>query len=220
MDFNCPYNYNGYIRHIILQSIMIVDENLKDCSNRIIANLKSENIKLKRNLGICIGITIVSIFLVVYAMFVCNHQDKLLHRLTIQLEQDEQILSLEYSIGYWFINKPEEVNDSVLLEFLIENKAWYPEILLRQAKIESGNYSSNVYKNSNNLYGMRRVRSRQTTQTSTYNGYGVYNNWCLSALDRLLWDIFYFDNKKPSEEEYLNAMGIYAEDSNYKSKLK
>lgn len=213
MDFNCPYNYNGYIRHIILQSIMIVDENLKDCSGKIIKNLRIRCTLL----FIAWLLAIISYTLIFIKYIELTEHVK---QLTDKVTKDEQILSLEYSIGYWFINKPEEVNDSVLLEFLIENKAWYPEILLRQAKIESGNYSSNIYKNSNNLYGMRKVGSRQTTQTSTYNGYGVYNNWCLSVLDRLLWDIFYFDNKKPSEEEYLNAIDIYAEDSNYKNKLK
>lgn len=199
---------------------MIVDENLNDCSNKIIAGLKSENTKLKRNLGICIGIIIVSVFLVIYTMFVCNHQDELLHRLNIQLEQEEQMLSLEYAIGYWFINTPKEINDSTLYQFLLDNDAWYPDILLKQAKIESGNYKSNVYVNSCNLYGMRKVGKRNTTQRGVYNGYGVYDNWCLSVLDRMLWDVFYFKNEKPTEEEYLKAMSIYAEDSDYISKIK
>lgn len=198
---------------------MIVDENLNDCSNKIIVNLRNENTKLKKNLCICIVIIIVSVFLVAYTMFVCNRQDKLLHKLDIQLEQDEQMLSLEYSIGYWFINTPEEINDSVLYKFLLDNNAWYPDILLKQAKIESGNYKSNVYVNSCNLYGMRKVGKRNTTQRGTYNGYGVYDNWCLSVLDRMLWDIFYFKNIKPSREEYLKAMSVYAEDENYINKL-
>lgn len=199
---------------------MIVDENLNDCSEEIIASLKNKNTKLKRNLGIYIRITIISVFLVVYAIFVRSHQNKLLHRLNIQLEHEEQMLSLEYSIGYWFINQPEQINDSILYVFLKNNNAWYPEILLKQAKIESGNYTSNVYMNTNNLYGMKKVGKRQTTQlNNTYNGYGCYTNWCESVLDRMLWDIFYFKNEKPTKEEYLNAMSIYAEDTCYLSKI-
>jgi len=199
---------------------MIVDENLNDCSDRIIANLKTKNTRLERNLGICIAFTTISIFLGVYAMFISGRQDKLLHRLNTQLEQEEQMLSLEYSIGYWFINTPKEINDSVLYQFLLNNNAWYPDILLKQAKIESANYSSNVYKKTNNLYGMKKVGKRQTTQlNNTYNGYGSYNNWCLSVLDRMLWDIFTFKEEKPSREEYLKAMGIYAEDENYINKV-
>ena len=199
---------------------MIVDENLNDCSNEIITYLKNENTNLKRNLGICIGIAIISVLLFVYAIFVCSHQDKLLHRLNTQLEQEEQMLSLEYSIGYWFINQPEQINDSILYVFLKDNNAWYPEILLKQAKLESGNYLSDVYMNSNNLYGMKKVGKRQTTQlNTTYKGYGCYTNWCESVLDRMLWDVNRFNNVKPTEEEYLEAMSIYAECENYSQRI-
>lgn len=200
---------------------MIVDENLKDCSDIIIYKLKNENYQLRKvNMWVIITTLIVT-GLFIYISVTFKHQDVLIKNLNTQLEQEEQMLSLEYSIGYWFINTPKEINDSILYQFLLNNNAWYPDILLKQAKIESANYSSNVYKNTNNLYGMKRVGKRQTTQlNNTYNGYGSYNNWCLSVLDRMLWDIFIFKGKKPSKEEYLNAMNIYAEDEFYIQKLK
>ena len=200
---------------------MIVDENLNDCSELIID-------KLKKKLKICSNISIISAILcMIFSfwflfMFVKYHQEKSNNEiLTEKIQKEEQILSLEYSIGYWFINTPEEINDTVLYQFLLDNNAWYPDILLKQAKIESANYSSNVYKNTNNLYGMKKVGKRQTTQlNNTYNGYGSYNNWCLSVLDRMLWDMFVFKGEKPSREEYLKEMSIYAEDKSYLTKLK
>lgn len=200
---------------------MIVDENLNDCSELIID-------KLKKKLKICSNISIISAILCMIFwfwflfMFVKYHQEKSNNEiLTEKIQKEEQILSLEYSIGYWFINTPEEINDTVLYQFLLDNNAWYPDILLKQAKIESANYSSNVYKNTNNLYGMKKVGKRQTTQlNNTYNGYGSYNNWCLSVLDRMLWDMFVFKGEKPSREEYLKEMSIYAEDKSYLTKLK
>lgn len=200
---------------------MIVDENLKDCSDIIIYKLKNENYQLRKvNMWVIITTLIVT-GLFIYISVTFKHQDVLIKNLNTQLEQEEQMLSLEYSIGYWFINTPKEINDSILYQFLLNNNAWYPDILLKQAKIESANYSSNVYKNTNNLYGMKRVGKRQTTQlNNTYNGYGSYNNWCLSVLDRMLWDMFMFKGKKPSKEEYLSAMNIYAEDDFYIQKLK
>ena len=130
------------------------------------------------------------------------------------------MLSLEYSIGYWFINTPESINDSILYKFLIDNNARYPEILLNQAKLESGNYTSNIYNSNNNLYGMKKVSKRQTTQNGENKGYGIYNNWCLSVLDRILWDIYIFKGQKPTKEEYFKALQIYAEDTNYINKIK
>ena len=78
-----------------------------------------------------------------------------------------------------------------------------------------------MYKSNHNLYGMKKVYKRQTTQHGELNGYGVYDNWCLSVLDRLLWDMFTFKNIKPTKEEYLNALkrANYATDPDYIKKL-
>lgn len=137
------------------------------------------------------------------------------------IDKDDVLLTLETNIGHYLMLPKDsiaECNDSVLYAFLTANGAWYPDILLRQAKIESGNYTSSIYKSNNNLYGMKKVNKRQTTQTDIKNGYGYYRNWQLSVLDRILWDIYTFGDK-PSKDTYYNAMGIYAEDSNYKNKL-
>ena len=206
---------------------MIVDENLNDCSEELISDLedtidvlRKDKHNLRINCFILIIFCLISVIVVIRSNRIMDNQDKLLYDLNTQLEQDESMLSLEYSIGYWFINQPEQINDSILYVFLKDNNAWYPEILLKQAKIESGNYSSNIYLNTNNLYGMKKVGKRQTTQlNNTYKGYGCYNNWCLSVLDRMLWDMSMFNNVKPSKEEYLKTMSIYAEDSNYIKKL-
>ena len=195
---------------------MIVDENLKDCSHELLESYRKQ--LALRNLAYMISI-ISSFLLIMLAgkfKYISNQNQVLI----TEIEQDEQILTLEYSIGYYFINTPNEINDDVLYNFLIENGAWYPEILLKQAKLESGNYTSDVYKNSCNLYGMKKVGKRQTTQRGTYNGYGVYDNWCLSVLDRMLWDIFRFNNTKPTEEEYLKALEQYAETPDYVNYLK
>lgn len=200
---------------------MIVDENLNDCSELLID-------KLNKRLKIWNKVAVISAILWAIAWFgflfmiIKYQQEKSNNKiLTEEIQQEEQVLSLEYSIGYWFINTPEEINDTVLYQFLLDNNAWYPDILLKQAKIESANYSSNIYKSTNNLYGIKKVGKRQTTQlNNTYNGYGCYSNWCLSVLDRMLWDVFVFKGEKPSREEYLKAMGIYAEDENYTAKLK
>ena len=195
---------------------MIVDENLNDVTHLLINQKNS----LLKTVSILISACLVLAMLFIVTLIAAFNTEKELKVLTVELAQDEQILSLEYSIGYWFINEPETINDSTLYQFLIDNNAWYPDILLKQAKLESGNYTSNVFMNSCNLYGMRKVGKRQTTQIGIYNGYGVYNNWCLSVLDRMLWDVFRFKNKKPSREEYLKALGLYAEDNNYINKLK
>lgn len=202
---------------------MIVDENLNDCSEEFIKNYIEGYKKATLHTWI-IGFIVISFIIgIAIVKIVIDNNDKnyQIETLSQKLKQEEQALSLEYSIGYWFINTPKEINDTMLYQFLLDNNAWYPDILLKQAKIESANYTSDVYKNTNNLYGMKKVGKRQTTQlNNTYKGYGCYSNWCLSVLDRMLWDIFVFNGEKPSREKYLKAMSIYAEDKNYLTKLK
>ena len=195
---------------------MITDENLNDCSNKYIKSLQK---KLKLVTWKFRWMSVFTILLLLASSIFHTklknvaEDNKILKE---QLYKDETELALEYSIGYWFINQPEQINDSILYAFLKDNNAWYPEILLKQAKLESGNYTSDVYTNANNLYGMKKVGKRQTTQlNTTYKGYGCYTNWCESVLDRMLWDINRFNNIKPTEEEYLEAMSIYAETENY-----
>jgi hypothetical protein len=195
---------------------MIIDKNLNDCSNKYIKSLQK---KLK---FVTWKFRWMSVFTILLLLASSIFHTKLKNVaednkiLKEQLYKDETELALEHSIGYWFINKPEEINDSILYAFLKDNNAWYPEILLKQAKLESGNYTSDVYINANNLYGMKKVGKRQTTQlNTTYKGYGCYTNWCESVLDRMLWDVNRFNNIKPTEEEYLEAMSIYAETENY-----
>lgn len=199
---------------------MIVDKNLNDISLFYIQKLERKYNEARSAICVLFGLTITLIAFFGASLIVRDRLSKENELLKEQLLKDETELSLEHSIGYWFINTPKDINDSILYKFLVNNNAWYPDILLKQAKIESSNYSSDVYLNANNLYGMKKLGKRQTTQlNNTYKGYGCYSNWCLSVLDRMLWDMFMFDNVKPSKEEYLKAMSIYAEDTNYIKKI-
>lgn len=196
----------------------LYNENLQSTSEEVIKNLICEIEDYQTTLKIVLVILAIALValctLSIQYITLSNKYELLIEEETIQ----EQELSPEYAIGYWLINTPDSINDDILYDFLLENNAWYPEILLAQAKLESGNYSSRIFQSSNNLYGMKRVHKRPTTQQGGDKGYGYYSNWCLSVLDRILWDKFTFKNK-PSKEEYLKAMRGYAEDPHYIEKL-
>lgn len=196
------------------------DDKLNDNADFIIQHLQKQlrNDRIYNTIITVVVIMLLIVTLILTQVVITNREKNAEYKK--ELIQDENILTLEYSIGYWFIHSPDSINDSSLYKLLVANNAWYPDILIKQAKLESANYTSNIYKTNNNLYGMKKVGKRQTTQSEDKNGYGVYNNWCLSVLDRLLWDMFTFNNEKPSEEDYLKAMEIYAEDPNYIKKLK
>ena len=132
----------------------------------------------------------------------------------VEKEFDENILKL---IGESSLNE-EKLSVQAIYELAKKAGAYYPEVIAAQAIIESGLGNSNVYKNTNNLYGMKIVNSngRLTTQSKnkTYNGYGVYHNWQMSTIDRVLYDVAIFKNKPTTRQEYINKLSkIYCKET-------
>lgn len=132
--------------------------------------------------------------------------------------QDSNIHSL---IGEYTLIRTKNAPTMIeAMEFANKIGLWYPQITIAQYIQESGLGTSNVFKNSNNLCGMKIAHVRPTTQCGDYNGYGKYRNWQMCMIDTWLWERFSFSNKKPTHEEYLVKLGdIYAEDENYVSHL-
>lgn len=117
-----------------------------------------------------------------------------------------------------------DVTDDDLWQLLVDARAWYPEYIMAQYKIESGGGTSKMATEANNLFGMRKVggkRKSYTTQEkhSDYYTYGRYKNWQLSALDRILYERFYFAHRKPDRETYLKMLASYAVDTEYLAKV-
>jgi len=61
------------------------------------------------------------------------------------------------------------------------------KILTAQAAHETGNFTSKVFKNNNNLFGMRFPKVRKTTAKKELNGYAYYSNIPLCISDMLLY---------------------------------
>lgn len=139
----------------------------------------------------------------------------------IRLEKSEH---LYYQIGYYLTTTEVlQCSDSAVMDLLEMVGAWYPEIILAQAKLESANYGSQVFKTNNNPFGMKCVYKRPTTQTchsaQANTNYGYYRNWQTAVLDRVLWDLYTF-KEKPTLSDYKTFIGrTYAEDSTYIQKL-
>lgn len=155
---------------------------------------------------------------------IVNLQNVILEK-DCQIEEIQNICNYEnivkYKAGEYAMHPHKLVNiidDTSVATLLIELNAWYPEIKMAQIKIESGFGTSTLAKNSNNICGMRRTSSRETTQVKKQdcNGYGVYNNWESCIIDMVLWDKAVFGNKKPTRQEYLNRINIiYSETQGY-----
>ena len=114
----------------------------------------------------------------------------------------------------------KKFSEDALIELLKDCNMKYPYIVLAQAKIESGRFTSKVFKQNNNMFGMRKARQRITSAQGEKNTYAFYRDWMECVYDYAMYQSTVMDGIS-SEEEYFIKLGErYAEDPGYVSKLK
>lgn len=164
---------------------------------------------------------IVSIFILLVFSFLLISKTKEIQRLeeTIKdLEKPKYINSvdtiyiIEENIPELSLSTAKSVIDTIGFD--------YPGIVYAQMRLESGNLTSNIVVNNNNLFGMKVPYKRETTGIkSTSNSYNLYSTWIESIKDRLIYENLFL--KGLTKEEYYSYLDRnYAEDENYVAKLK
>lgn len=112
------------------------------------------------------------------------------------------------------LNLEKEKNkftEEKLIESIKELNMRFPHIVLAQAKLESGNYKSKIFTESNNLFGMRQAKIRINTAKGTQYNHAYYTTWVESVYDYAFYSCRYLHNVK-TEEEYFAALNAsYAE---------
>ena len=69
-------------------------------------------------------------------------------------------------LGSMNVANSQTLNDSTLMVELVKNNIVYPEIVLAQAKLETGNYTSRICRVKHNLFGLNSSK-----------GYRSYSTW-------------------------------------------
>ena len=96
----------------------------------------------------------------------------------------------------------------------------YIDIMVAQARIETGWYKSKIFIHNNNLFGMKLPERRLTTAIGSDRGHAQYISWQQSVADYKLWQSKVLIKNK-SRRKYLSYIGrTYAEDSNYINLIK
>ena len=113
-----------------------------------------------------------------------------------------------------------EFSKENLKAYIKEIGLLYPKVVLAQARIETGNFTSTIFKENNNLFGMKFPRQRETTAIDINRNHSVYENWKKSVDDYKLWQCNMI-HRISSKEEYLSYLGRnYAKDKKYVSRLR
>ena len=96
----------------------------------------------------------------------------------------------------------------------------YPDIVMAQAKIESGHFTSAIFKENNNLFGMKEAQRRITTAEGTNRNHAYYNHWRESVYDYAFYQCRYLGDIRNEAEYFQYLSASYAEDPNYIEVLK
>lgn len=117
------------------------------------------------------------------------------------------------------ISELQPFSESALLEMIEDLNIRFPHIVFAQAVLETGHFTSPVFLNNNNLFGMKEARVRQNIANGTQLGHACYNTWQESVVDYALYQARYLSHIK-TEREYLDYLNNhYAEAQNYHNAL-
>ena len=129
------------------------------------------------------------------------------------LEREQQIVDVSTEIL-----EAEFTIEALIAEIGVLNFK-YPHIVLAQAKLETGYFTSSIFRENNNLFGMKRPRVRPTYAVGENRGHAVFEHWQDSVKDYRLYSHLYMDFE--SEWQYYNYLArVYAEDPNYVNKIR
>ena len=109
-------------------------------------------------------------------------------------------------------------SQEALVKYVYSLNVRFQHIILAQAHLESGKFTSGIFVNNNNLFGMRQARLRPTTNKGSRNGFAKYDHWRDSVMDYILYYAVYIHKFKTEEAYYAYLDRSYANNPHY-SKL-
>ncbi|MES3016963.1 MAG: glucosaminidase domain-containing protein [Bacteroidota bacterium] len=148
------------------------------------------------------------------------------------------VLALGYGIGFAYNAKgilnaaettaksqtsgvPSDFSEKALIALMKELKIKYPEVALSQARLETGNFTSDIFKENHNLFGMKMAELRPTSAVGINRGHALYTNWKESVVDYALFQSFIISRlKNVSKDAYReHIQKYYSETSDYLARI-
>lgn len=115
-------------------------------------------------------------------------------------------------------SKSMSIEDSIY-SYMQEINLKFPKVALAQARLESGNFKSRLFRQDFNMFGMKTAQRRVTLSKSEPGQYAEYHSWKESVIDYALYQSTYHF-KVRSEREYVDQVcESYSENPKYKTLL-
>lgn len=127
---------------------------------------------------------------------------------------------------FYFLIKDLPFSEDLLKKCIYYERIKYPDMVFFQSQLETGYFTSDIFLNGNNCFGMRFPKSRATVATGTYKEHAQYSHWSESVIDYALWQEWYLSRGYRIGESNDDAFYLvflkcvhYAVDPRYVSKL-
>jgi hypothetical protein len=127
---------------------------------------------------------------------------------------------------FYFLIRDQPFSEELFKKCLDYEEIKYKDIVILQSQLETGHYTSDIFLNGNNLFGMRYPNRRATVATGIYKEHAKYAHWSDSVIDYAMWQEYYLSRGYRLEGEIDNDFYLivlksipYAEDSRYVPKL-
>ena len=129
-------------------------------------------------------------------------------------------ISLEVGSASFTRRAEMPFNTANMLKIMDEIGIEYPDIVMAQAKIETAHFTSKIFRENNNLFGMKLPEKRSTTATGEQYNHATYTSWRQSVIDYKIWQDRVL-TKVHSRRAYLRYLSkYYATDKQYVNLIK
>lgn len=121
---------------------------------------------------------------------------------------------------YIVINEATKFTEEKFIEEIKRLNFNFPHIVYAQSYVETGAWTSRIYRENNNLFGMKEAMVRAHLAVGTRHKHAYYNSWKESLYDYALYYSEYLSDIKDEDQyiDYVNAR--YAEHPEYDKMIK
>ena len=120
----------------------------------------------------------------------------------------------------YIISEYNKFSEDALVEYMQELNIKFPYIVLAQSMVETGNFTSKIFKTNHNLFGMKVATLRPTTNQGEQSGHAYYTNWKNSVIDYALWQSRVLSVIQTESQYYEYLYEHYAENKSYVNLVK
>jgi len=117
------------------------------------------------------------------------------------------------------INTMDPFKKDSLKSYLEQLNIKFADVVYAQAQLETGGFTSNIFRENNNLFGMKQAMRRSSTNKGEQFGHAYYDTWRESVLDYALYQCRYLSDITTRGEYLQYLKQNYAADPNYYNKL-